>query len=199
VSHAAELRPFTSLLDEAAAVLEQRDAIARAAADADLTPPDNLRTAFEDNDGFDDARAEIDQQLDVIDRYADAVAIQPVNPDVFTQLGLYEETPEADLEEAATAYAAGDLEGSAAAADDARLTWIQAADVGRTRALVIALIAIAILLLVALSILAIVRLGRGRRPGPALAAEASAVPAAADPDPTEVVIRSDPSAPKPPV
>ena len=35
------------LLDEAAAVLEQRDAIARAAADADLTPPDNLRTAFE--------------------------------------------------------------------------------------------------------------------------------------------------------
>ena len=54
--------------------------------------PDNPRTAFEGNDGFDDARAEIDQQLDVIDRYADAVALQPVNPDVFTQLGLYEET-----------------------------------------------------------------------------------------------------------
>ena len=49
------------LLDEAAAVLEQRDAIARAAADADLTPPDNLRAAFEGNDGLDAARAEIDQ------------------------------------------------------------------------------------------------------------------------------------------
>ena len=180
------------LLDEAAAVLEQRDAIARAAADADLTPPDNLRAAFEGNDGFDDARAEIDQQLDVIDRYADAVALRPVNPDVFTQLGLYEETPEADLEEAATAYAAGDLDGSAAAADEARLTWISAADVGRTRAVVIALIAIAILLLVVLSIAAIVRLRRGRRGGPALAAataEAGAVPAAGDPDPTDVVVR----------
>ena len=103
-------------------MLEQRDAIARAAADADLTPPDNLRTAFEGNDGFDDARAEIDQQLDVIDRYVDAVALRPADPDVFTQLGLYEETPEADLEEAATAHAAGDLDASAAAADDARVT-----------------------------------------------------------------------------
>ena len=65
-------------------MLEQRDAIARAAADADLTPPDNLRTAFEGNDGFDDARAEIDQQLDVIDRYVDAVALRPADPDVFT-------------------------------------------------------------------------------------------------------------------
>ena len=190
------------LLDEAAAVLEQRDAIARAAADADLTPPDNLRTAFEGSDGFDDARAEIDQQLDVIDRYVDAAALRPVNPDVFTQLGLYEETPGADLEEAATAYAAGDLEASAAAADDARLTWIQAADVGRTRAVVIALIAIAILLLALLSIAAIVRLRRGRHIGPALAAatdETGVVPSAVDPDPTDVVIRSDPAAPEPPV
>ena len=130
------------------------------------------------------------------------MALRPANPDVFTQLGLYEETPEADLEEAATAYAAGDLEASAAAADDARLTWIQAADVGRTRAVVIALIAIAILLLVILSIAAIVRLRRGGRDGPALAAataEAGAVPAAGDPDPTDVVVRSDPSTPEPPV
>ena len=148
------------LLDEAAAVLEQRDAIARAAADADLTPPDNLRAAFEGNEGLDAARAEIDQELDVIDRYADAVALRPADPDVFTQLGLYEETPEADLKEAATAYAAGDLDGSAAAADEARLTWISAADVGRTRAVVIALITIAILLLLVLSIV-------GHRPRPA--------------------------------
>ncbi len=186
------------LLDEAAAVLEQRDAIARAAADADLTPPDNLRAAFEGNDGLDAARAEIDQELDVIDRYADAVALRPANPDVFTQLGLYEETPETDLKEAATAYAAGDLDGSAAAADEARLTWISAADVGRTRAVVIALITIAILLLLVLSIAGIVRLRRGRRARPALAAESGAMPATGDPDPTDVVIVSDPSTPKPP-
>jgi hypothetical protein len=121
---------------------------------------------------------------------------------VFTQLGLYEDTPEADLEEAATAYAAGDLDAAAAAADDARVTWIQAADVGRTRAVVIVLIAVAILLLVILSIAAIVRLRRGRRHGPVLAAElaaAGALPAVADPDPTDVVVRSDASTPEPPV
>jgi hypothetical protein len=186
------------LLDEAAAVLEQRDAIARAAADADLTPPDNLRMAFEGgDDGFDDARAEIEQELDVIDRYTDAVATRPLNPDVFMQLGLYEETPDADLEDAASAYAAGDLDASAAAADEARLTWIQAGDVGRTRAVILAVIAIAIVLLVVLAILMLVRLRRGRRHGPSLtiAEAAGAAPVGGDPDPTEVVIRSDPSTP----
>ena len=62
----------------------------------------------------------------------------------------------------------------------------------------IALITIAILLLFVLSIAAIVRLQRGRRARPALAAESDAVPATGDPDPTDVVIASDPSTPKPP-
>ena len=81
------------------------------------------------------------------------------------------------------------------------MTWIRAADVGRTRAVVIVLIAVAILLLV------ILRsppssASAGRRHGPVLAvetAEAGAPPAAADPDPTDVVVRSDASTPKPPV
>ena len=66
--------------------------------------------------------------------------------------------------------------------DEARLTWISAADVGRTRAVVIALITIAILLLIVLSIAAIVRVRRGRRALPALAAETGAMPATGDPD-----------------
>jgi hypothetical protein len=190
------------LLDEAAAVLEQRDAIDTAAADAGLTPPDSLRTAFEGDDGFADARTEIDAQLAVIDRYADAVASQPTNPDVFTQLGLWDATPETDLAKAAQAYAAGDLEASSASADAARLVWIQADGVGRTRAVMLALVALGILLLVIVSIVAAVRIRRARRrpaaDGAALAAPAEPA-AATDRDSTELVSGVGPTNPNPPV
>jgi hypothetical protein len=200
----------TGLLGEAAVVLEQRDAIDLAAADAGLTPPDSLRAAFEGDDGFDDARAEIEDQLEVIDRYADAVATKPSNPDVFAQLGLWQETPEKELTTAATAYAAGDLDKSAAAADDARLTWIGAAGVGRTRALMILGAVIGVVLLIALAILTLIRVRRGRRPTtevapagaaaapPGAAPSASALTTATDPDPTEVVPRIDSTTPEPP-
>ena len=187
------------LLDEASAVLEQRDAIDTAAADAGLTPPDSLRTAFEGDDGFADARTEIEAQLAVLDRYADAVASRPANPDVFTQLGLWDATPEDDLAEAATAYASGHLEASSAAADDARLTWIQADGVGRTRAVMIAVVVMGILLLLIVSIVAVVRIRRARRRHalqPSLAG--AAAPPAIDPDPTEVVPRVDPTTPDQP-
>jgi hypothetical protein len=191
----------SGLLDEAAAVLEQRAAIDTAAADAGLTPPDSLRTTFEGDDGFADARTEIDAQLAVIDRYADAVASRPANPDLFTQLGLWDSTPEHDLTKAAKAYAAGDLEASSASADAARLVWIQADGVGRTRAVMLALVALGILLLVIVSIVAAVRIRRARRRSaagsPALAAPAEPTPAT-DPDPTEIVSGVGPTSPNPP-
>jgi hypothetical protein len=193
------------LLDEAAAVLEQRDAIDTAAADAGLTPPDRLRTAFEGDDGFADARTEIEAQLAVIDRYADAAASRPANSDVFTQLGLWDATPEADLTKAAKAYSAGDLEASSASADAARLTWIQADAVGRTRAVMISVVALGILLLLIVSMVAVVRIRRARRRhagagGAALvpAAEPLTPTPAMDPDATEVVPRVDPGSPNPP-
>ena len=181
------------LLDEAAAVLEQRDAIDTAAADAGLTPPDSLRTTFEGDDGFADARTEIETQLEVIDRYVDAVASKPVNPDVFTQLGLWDATPEKDLAKAAKAYTAGDLETSAASADGARLLWIQADGVGRTRAVMIALVVLGILLLVIVSFVAAVRIRRARRHPAGVTG-----PAVADPDPAEIVPVVDPTSSKPP-
>jgi hypothetical protein len=184
------------LLGEATAVLEQRDAIDRAAADAGLTPPDTLRTEFEGDDGFDDARAEIEDQLEVIDRYADAVATRPTNPDVFAQLGLWQETPEKELKTAATAYAAGDLEKSSAAADEARLTWIGAAGVGRTRALMILGAVIGVVLLIALAILTLIRVRRGGRRTTEVATAGQTV--ATDPDPTEIVPRIDTTTPEPP-
>jgi hypothetical protein len=146
----------TGLLDEATAVLEQRDTIDTAAADAGLTPPDSLRTTFEDEDGFADAQTEIDQQRNVITHYTDAVDSRPEHPDVFTQLGLWDATPERNLEAASKAYTAGDLEGAATDADDARLTWIGAASVGRTRAALIAAVVIGILLLLGLAVFAFV-------------------------------------------
>jgi hypothetical protein len=194
----------SGLLGEAATVLEQRDAIDRAAADAGLTPPDSLRTAFEGDDGFADARTEIDAQLEVIDRYADAVASKPANPDVFTQLGLWQEAPETELATAASAYATGDLDASSASADEARLTWIGAAGVGRTRALMIAGVAIAIVVLLVLAVVAAIRYRRGhRRAGTEtmLAGAGGVTPATAvstDPDPTEVVPRVDSTTPEPP-
>jgi predicted cobalt transporter CbtA len=120
---------------------------------------------------------------------------------VFTQLGLWDATPEDDLAEAATAYTSGDLEASSAAADDARLTWIQADGVGRTRAVMIAVVVVGILLLLIVSIVAVVRIRRARRRHaiqPSLAG-AAAPPPATDPDPTEVVSRVGPTTPDPPV
>jgi hypothetical protein len=174
-------------------VLEQRDAIDTAAADAGLTPPDSLRTMFEGDDGFADARTEIETQLEVIDRYADAVASKPANPDVFTQLGLWDAAPEKDLAKAAKAYTAGDLETSAASADGARLLWIQADGVGRTRAVMIALVVLGILLLVIVSFVAAVRIRRARRHPAGVTG-----PAVADPDPAEIVPVVDPTSSKPP-
>jgi hypothetical protein len=147
----------TALLDEATVILEGRDAIDRAAETAGLTPPDSLRTAFEGDELFADATAEIDAQLLTIDRYEDALEARPAAPDLITQLGLWEETPEVDLEEAATAYAAGDLESSARASEAALLVWLNAAQVGQGRALIIGSVAAGILLALLFGIAALVR------------------------------------------
>jgi hypothetical protein len=152
----------TGLLDEATVVLEQREAIDAAAARAGLTPPDSLRTAFEGDDGFADATIEIEAQLQTIDVYADAVASEPADPDLITQLGLWDTTPRVDLAAAAKAYAAGDLEASVSASESARLTWLQAPEVGRTRALIIGSVATLVVLLLMLGVVALVRLARGR-------------------------------------
>jgi hypothetical protein len=136
----------TDLLDEAAAVLDQREAVAEAAADAGLTPPTTLETAFEGDDGFEDARLEAAAQLEAIDRYVAATESRPVDPGPIVQLGLWEADPESDLVAAAGAYAAGNLPASAAAADSARQTWETAAEVGQGRAILIGAIVIAVLL-----------------------------------------------------
>ncbi len=135
----------SALLDLAADVLEQRTAVEAAATAAGLEPPEALRTAFEGDDGFDDAIAEADAELRAIVRYQDAVATRPVTGDVFVTLGLLDETPDADLVAAREAFARGDLSASASAADEAAAAWSAAAGLGRGRLISLLLLAVSLL------------------------------------------------------
>jgi hypothetical protein len=134
----------TDLLDGAAAALEQREAVESAAADAGLIAPDALRTAFEDDDGFDDALAEADAELAAIDAYADAAALRPAELSPILALGLWGLTPDIDLETARDALARGDLTGSVAASSSAATAWGEADGEGQGRAISLGLLAAAV-------------------------------------------------------
>jgi hypothetical protein len=134
----------TDLLDGAAAALEQREAVEAAAADAGLIAPDALRTAFEDDDGFDDALAEADAELAAIDAYADAAALRPAELSPILALGLWGLTPDIDLETARDALARGDLTGSVAASSSAATAWGEADGEGQGRAISLGLLAAAV-------------------------------------------------------
>jgi uncharacterized iron-regulated membrane protein len=120
--------------------------------------------------------AEIEAQIATIDHYVDAAASRPADPDLLTQLGLWDTSPDVDLAQAASAFAAGDLESSVRAADVARTTWLSAANVGQGRAIIIGAVVLGLLLLLVLGIVALGRRRRGRR---AAAAAAASAPVAA--------------------
>ncbi len=90
----------TGLIDTAETVLAQRAEVEAAAADTDLILPATLQLSFEDEDGFDDATAEAVAELDVIGRYAEAVALRPPASTPIMALGLWGETPDVDLDTA---------------------------------------------------------------------------------------------------
>jgi len=136
----------TTLLDGAAAALEQRVAVTEAADAAGLIAPDTLRTAFEDDDGFDDAMAEAAAELEAIERYADAAALRPTAMTPTLTLGLWGQTPEVDLTAARDALAQGDLEGSIASSSTAAAMWSDAEAAGQGRAISLGLLALAVLL-----------------------------------------------------
>jgi hypothetical protein len=151
----------SSMLDLASGVLEQRAAVESAATLAGLEPPEALRTAFEGDDGFDDAVAEADAELQTIERYKDAVAVRPIGGDLFLTLGLWDEDPEADLTAARDAFARGDLSASAASAGEAAATWSDAEGLGRGR--VVSLLVLAVAALMSLVLIMVWWRGRHRR------------------------------------
>ncbi len=153
----------TELLDQAAASLEARAEIEAAADDTGLIVPASLRLAFEDDDGFADAVSEAEAELAVIELYAEAVALRPATSDPVQQLGLWGETPEADLVAARSALARGDLQASAAAASSAADTWAGAETVGRGRAFSLGLLALAAMLAVVLAFSFLRRYRKHRR------------------------------------
>ncbi|HYH92705.1 MAG TPA: hypothetical protein VD763_06080 [Candidatus Saccharimonadales bacterium] len=152
----------TALLDEAQAMLAQRTALVEAAEAAGLETPEALRAAFEDDDGFDDASAEAAAELEAIHRYAEATALRPAEVGPLMALGLWGETPEADLTAAHDAFARGDLATSAAAADEAAATWNNAASIGQGRAISIGVLVLAAVFALVLLIAAIRRRRRPR-------------------------------------
>ena len=140
----------TTWLDAADASLDQRAAVEAAATRAGVIAPDTLRTAFEDDDGFDDALAEATAELETIGRYDAATATRPTEATPVVSLGLWGETPEADLVMARDALARGDLDASVAASAEAASIWSSAESVGQGRAVSIALLIVAALLAIGL-------------------------------------------------
>jgi hypothetical protein len=118
--------------------------------------------AFEDDDGFDDAATEAGAELVAIDRYVAAVSQRPAAMTPLMTLGLWGETPEADLVAAKEAFASGDLAGTTAAADEAAASWLNAESMGPARAFSIGTIVISLLFILALIIVTFRRRRRRR-------------------------------------
>ena len=151
-----------ALIDGATSIVELRGEVEAAAGMAGLTAPDTLRMAFEDDDGFDDAAAEADAELVAIERYVAAVSQRPAAITPLMRLGLWAETPEADLVAAKEAFAQGDLAGATAAADEAATSWMSAESAGQGRAFSIGTIVISLLFILALMIVTFRRRRRRR-------------------------------------
>jgi hypothetical protein len=139
-----------TLLTDAAGILDQREAIAAAAAKSGLTQPESLEVAFELSDGFATAGREATAELEAIARYDAAAATQPAEPNPLQVLGLWGETPEVALAQARDLFAAGDLSGSGDAAEIAAIVWSSAEDIGRGRLISIVALTLAVLLAIAL-------------------------------------------------
>ncbi len=149
-----------ALIDGASTIIELRAEVEEAAVTAGLSAPESLRMTFEDDDGFDDAAAEGGAELVAIERYVAAVSQRPAAMTPFMTLGLWGETPDADLVAAKDAFARGDLAGATAASDEALASWVNAETMGQGRAFSIGTIVISLLFILALMI---VTLRRRRR------------------------------------
>ena len=153
----------TALIGDAEQVLVLRADVERAAQGADLIRPAALRLAFEDDDGFDDATAEAAAELQTIERYVEAAAHRPALLTPIMSLGMWGETPEADLVAARDAFARGDMAGSALASDEAAASWANAEAIGQGRAFSIGTLVLFALMALGLFVATFRRSRRRRR------------------------------------
>ena len=136
----------TQLLDAADKALDDRDAVMKAAIAAGLTVPRTLRAAFEGEAGFTATTAEADAEVATIGAYQTATATRPAHLDPIEEIGLWDASPDADLERAKTAFADGKLRDSVEASSSARAAWVDAQDLGRKRIMSILAAAVAAIL-----------------------------------------------------
>ena len=135
------------------AVLERRDSIEALAATEDLDTPDDLETAYE---AAPDAAAIRDvgsaaARAEAALRTIAAAGLTAAAPrDWLTELGLSGKTPDADLEQARTAWESARYDDAASLASFAAATISVAPDAGRGRALVIGgIVGLVVILLIA--------------------------------------------------
>ena len=125
----------TGLMAGARAVLDRRAVLQSAAAQAGLTLPSRLETAFEGPDGVARATAEADLEAAAIQTIIAAAAAQPATLGPLDQVGLLGAAPEQGLAAARSAFGAGDLTGATQGAAAARDAWLGSSDSGRNRLL----------------------------------------------------------------
>jgi hypothetical protein len=121
------------LIGDAESVIRQRQAIAEAAADLELTPPAALRDAFEGEDPFVAAPAEAAAELAVLGRIRAAQDVRIAEPGLLDRLGLIGVEPESHLAAARTAFEAGDQDAALASAAAAEADWRAVPAVARGR------------------------------------------------------------------
>ena len=152
----------TTLIDRAGSVLQLRGRVEAAVDDAGLTAPPALRDAFEDDDGFDDAIVEGGAELQAVEHFTAASDRQPDALTPLMALGLWGDTPDADLAAAKESFARGDLQASAVASDEAAESWANAESLGQSRAFSLAMIGLAVLFTLSLIVVNLRRRQRRR-------------------------------------
>ncbi|MFL5774916.1 MAG: hypothetical protein ACJ76W_01450 [Chloroflexota bacterium] len=160
----------TELLSAADRALDDRDEVLARASAARLTAPRALEAAFEGNQGFVAASVEADAELATIRAYAEAAAIREPDPGIVEQVGLWGETPNAELATAKSAFETGDLRASVEASAAAYGAWDSARERGRNRVMTMLAAAIAALVAVAFIVngaRGVARRRSGRRRGSA--------------------------------
>jgi hypothetical protein len=150
------------LLDAADRALDDRDEVASAATAAGLTAPGTLQATFEGDGGFAATAAEADAELATIGALGNAAGSRPASLDLVEEVGLWGTAPDADLEKARAAFAAGHLRESVEASSSARAAWLDARDLGRKRVMSILAAAIAAIIGIGLVLASIRRWARRR-------------------------------------
>jgi hypothetical protein len=152
-----------ALMADARTVVAQRNALESLAARDGMTLPGDLRQTFEAG-GFVETSARAEAERQAIAAVETAGATRSSDNDLISRIGSLGAHPEQDLRDAQRLLAAGDLDGTHAAAARAQQAWTGAWEEGRRRALFGVAVVATILVLGGL-IIGSVRRGRRRRRG----------------------------------